>query len=249
MTINEMHYDFKVKIDKVDSMSKKNFLPNEIDWIINEAIQIFVKQRYGQNNSKRAGFESIQKRTDDLRTLQIKSPTVLQPGVMPVQHQGDVYEFRISDFKFPYWFLTRLTAKVKKDDCTKVIKVRQTQHDDLSTALEDEFFKPDFIWGEALAVEARTDEAQDQKGSIYVYTDNFEIVEIYPEYLKKPNKVWIGTYNTKDGQNTVGDPIVQCDLPEHTHNEIVDLAVLECSRIIENPQFYQLRQQKLKENE
>ena len=61
MTINEMHYDFKVKIDKVDSMSKKNFLPNEIDWIINEAIQIFVKQRYGQNNLKRAGFESIQK--------------------------------------------------------------------------------------------------------------------------------------------------------------------------------------------
>lgn len=249
MTIQDIHYDFKVKIDKVDSLSKKNFLANEIDWIVNEAIKIFVKQRYGQNNLKRAGFESIQKRTDDLRTLQIKSPTALQPGVVPVQHQGDIYEFRISDFKFPYQFLTRLTAKAKKDNCTKVIKVRQTQHDDLSTALDDEFFKPDFVWGEALAVEARTDETQDKKGSIYVYTDDFEIVEIYPEYLKEPNKVWIGTYNTRDGLHRIGDPPIECDLPTHTHNEIVDLAVAECSRIIEHPQFYQLRQQKLKENE
>lgn len=249
MTLQEIHYDFKVKIDKVDSLSKKNFLPNEIDWIVNEAIKIFVKQRYGQNNSKQTGFESIQKRTDDLRTLQIKSPTALQPGVVPVQHQGDVYEFRISDFSFPYLFLTRLTAKAKKNNCEKVIQVRQTQHDDLSTALKDEFFKPDFMWGEALAVEARTDETQDKKGSIYIYTDDFEILEIYPEYLKEPNRVWIGTYKTKDGLNQVGDPVVECDLPEHTHNEIVDLAVAECSRIIEHPQYYQLKQQKLKENE
>lgn len=244
-----MHYDFKVKIDKVDSMSKKNFLPNEIDWIINEAIKMFVKQRYGQNNLKGAGFESIQKRTDDLRTLQIKSPTAKQPGVVPVQHQGDVYEFRISDFKFPYWFLTRLTAKARKENCDKVIRIRQTQHDDLSIALDDDFFKPDFMWGEALAVEARTDETQNNMGSIYVYTDNFEILEIYPEYLKEPNRVWIGTYNTKDGKNVIGNPPINCDLPDHTHNEIVDIAVLECSRIIESPQFYQLRQQKIKENE
>ena len=62
MTIKEMTYDFKIKLDKVDSLSKKNFLPNEIDWILNEAIALFVKQRYGQNNSKRAGFESVQKK-------------------------------------------------------------------------------------------------------------------------------------------------------------------------------------------
>jgi len=249
MTIKEMTYDFKIKLDKVDSLSKKNFLPNEIDWILNEAIALFVKQRYGQNNSKRAGFESVQKRTDDLRTLQIKSPSAIQPGVVPVRHQGDIYEFAISDFKFPYWFLTRLSAKAKLEDCEKVISIRQTQHDDLNVALQDEFFKPDFVWGEALAVEARTDETTNSKGSIYIYTDGFEIIEIYPEYLKEPNKVWSGTYNSLNGTYTIGQPAVNCDLPEHTHSEIVDLAVLECSRIIEHPQFYQLRQQKIKENE
>lgn len=249
MLLKEWHYDFSIKMDKVDSLSKRNFTPAEKDWILNEAISLFVKQRYGQNNSKKAGFESIQKRTDDLRTLQIKSPSAIQPGVVPVRHQGDIYEFKISDFAFPYWFLTRLTAKGKKEDCIKEIFLRQVQHDDLSVALEDEFYKPDFTWGEALAVEARTDETLNDEGSIYVYTDNFEIVEIYPEYVKKPNKVWIGTYNSLDGKHAVGDAVVECDLPEHTHNEIVDLAVAECSRIIEHPSFVQLKQQKLQVNE
>lgn len=249
MNLREWHYDFNIKIDKVDSLSKRNFTPVEKDWIFNEAIGLFVKQRYGTNNSKKAGFESIQKRTDDLRTLQIKSPSAQQPGVVPVRHQGDIYEFRISDFKFPYWFLTRLSGKAQKDDCIKTITIRQVQHDDLNVALDDEFFKPDFTWAEALAVEARTDEGNDKKGSIFVYTDDFEIIEIYPEYIKQPNKVWIGTYNSLDGQYAIGDPVVECDLPEHTHSEIVDLAVAECSRIIENPNFAQLKQQKLLVNE
>lgn len=61
MTIQDIHYDFKVKIDKVDSLSKKNFLANEIDWIVNEAIKIFVKQRYGQNNSKKQDLNRYKK--------------------------------------------------------------------------------------------------------------------------------------------------------------------------------------------
>ena len=53
---------------------------------------------------QKTGFESIQKRTDDLRTLQIKSPSAIQPGVVPVRHQGDIYEFKISDFTFHIGF-------------------------------------------------------------------------------------------------------------------------------------------------
>ena len=105
---------------------------------------------------------------------------------------------------------------------------------------------------QAVAVQSESsnvDETTNSKGSIYIYTDGFEIIEIYPEYLKEPNKVWSGTYNSLNGTYTIGQPAVNCDLPEHTHSEIVDLAVLECSRIIEHPQFYQLRQQKIKENE
>ena len=52
MLLKEWHYDFSIKMDKVDSLSKETLLPLKKDWILNEAISLFVKQRYGQNNSK-----------------------------------------------------------------------------------------------------------------------------------------------------------------------------------------------------
>lgn len=251
MTLIEFHYDFKLKIDKVDSLSKKNFQPNEIDWILNEAIQLFMKQRYGLSNVKQTGFEGIQKRIDDLKSLHIKSPTVEQPAVLPVRQLGDYFEFKISDFSYPYYFLTRLSLLGSKNDCTKIMrKVKSIQTDDLNDALENPLYKPNYEWGVALYNFGRTDETLDDESSIYVYTDGtFDIVEIYPEYLKQPNRVWIGTYDSLDGLNTVGDPIIECDLPKHTHSEIVDLAVAECSRIIEHPTFNQLKSQKLITNE
>lgn len=252
MTIQEAHYDFKLKIDKVDTLAKRNFKPWEIDWIINEAIKIFTKQRYGINNIRQKGFESIQKRRDDLRTLQIKSPTTKQPGLAPIRRNGDVYEFRISDLSFPYWFLTRATVEAEKGSCTKVFKrVFIAEHDDLTDALNYKFYKPDFDWGRAVVVEARTDETDRNDGSFYVYgAPDFEITTLYPEYIKKPDPVWIGGYDSLDGVYRAGiDSPKMTDLPEHTHNEIIDTAVLECSRIIESPNFYQLKEAKLKINE
>ena len=43
MTIQDMHYDFKKKLDKIDSQQNKNLLIPEIDWVLNEAQEMFVK--------------------------------------------------------------------------------------------------------------------------------------------------------------------------------------------------------------
>jgi len=40
-----MHYQFKVSMDRVDSASNSDFLPGEIDWLLNEAQDIFIEQR------------------------------------------------------------------------------------------------------------------------------------------------------------------------------------------------------------
>ena len=37
MNISEMHYDFKKKLNKVDSEQNRNLLVPEIDWALNEA--------------------------------------------------------------------------------------------------------------------------------------------------------------------------------------------------------------------
>lgn len=74
MNIREMQYDFKVKADKIDSLKTRNLLPAEIDWILNNAIQEFVDNKYGD-------FESKQDLVDQLSTLVVKSPTNIQPGL------------------------------------------------------------------------------------------------------------------------------------------------------------------------
>ena len=71
MNIREMQYDFKVKADKIDSLKTRNLLPAEIDWILNNAIQEFVDNKYGD-------FESKQDLVDQLSTLVVKSPTDIQ---------------------------------------------------------------------------------------------------------------------------------------------------------------------------
>lgn len=250
MNIAEQHFDFKIKSDKIDSLSRRNLRPHEIDWLLNEAQNIIVKQRYGQTNVKRSGFESIQKRTEDLRTLVVKSPTTTQPGVAPVRNTSDVYEFLISDFEFPYYFLVRISAKITDGSCEKVINgTIMTQHDDLNRSLDLEFVKPDFNWGRILVLEGRSDQADESEGSIYVYTDGFEVMEIYPEYIKKPKNVWIGTYDSLDGRYIIGNPAVSSELPEHLHSEIVDIAVKEAVRIMENPNLFQLYQEKVMTHE
>ena len=249
MTIRELHYDFKYKIDKVDSLQRQNFIPAEIDWILNEAIRIFIKQRFGITNNKKLGFETSQKRIQDLRTLQINSPTSKQPAIIPSLVSGNMYELKLSNLAFNFLFLTRLTAKVSKTGCVdKVARVKEIQHDDLSDVLlANPFYKPSFEWGEVVCNFARTDQTADSIGSIYLYTDGtFTIPEVYVEYLKFPNKVCLGGYTDMNGSSTV---TVECDLPEHSHSEIVDIAVTEAARIISDPNFLQIKQQKLNINE
>ena len=62
MDVGEMHYEFKLKLNKVDSLDYNNFLVPEIDWYLNEAQNIFIKTRYSGNNSRATGFEASQKK-------------------------------------------------------------------------------------------------------------------------------------------------------------------------------------------
>ena len=61
-----MHIEFKLGLDKTDSLNYPNFEPEEIDLWLNRAQDRFVKTRYVHNN-KTETFEETQKRTDDLR--------------------------------------------------------------------------------------------------------------------------------------------------------------------------------------
>ena len=69
MNIADAHRAFRFGLDKMDGLNAPNFLPEEIDLLLNQAQERFIKQRYDNTNVKRTGFEQDEKRTEDLKDI------------------------------------------------------------------------------------------------------------------------------------------------------------------------------------
>jgi hypothetical protein len=78
LTISEAHRAFRFGLDKMDGLNAPNFLPEEIDLLLNQAQERFIKQRYDNTNVKRTGFEQDEKRTEDLK--EILESKILSPS-------------------------------------------------------------------------------------------------------------------------------------------------------------------------
>ena len=269
MTVQEMHYELKLKLNKVDTQDYSNILVPEVDWYLNEAMTVFIKQRYGVTNIKREGFEETQKRIDDLKTLVVKedpaTPTATTIPTTVVSTTSDVGTYRadLSALAYDYMFLVRITCQSTKTSCqsgTKKLWGIQVQHDDLDTVLYDPFYKPSFEWEEVPLVfgENPDDPTSDRKGAIYLYSDGtFSVDSVFVEYLRHPLRISYADgvvdstgvpigYNYADG--TPAAAVQNCELPQHTHKEVVDLAVAIVSGDLDHP-MYQLKAIKMSINE
>jgi len=236
MIIQEQHYDFKIKSDKVDSLKNRNFLPAEIDWMLNTATQEFVDNKYND-------FETKQDLTDQLSTLVIKCPTPIQPPVPVTLTSTGVWEMSTGDLVFPYLHLIRLNGRVIKDNCGfKTIRGNEVSHDTLDKVLISPFEGPDFEWLRLPYVFGKGTRGGlfGNYPSIFFYTNNlFTLNEVYPEYLRIPKQVFFGGYNSLDGQYSSTDPQVNSDLPVAFHRRIVDIAVANAASYIDNPDYMQ----------
>lgn len=240
MIIELWHYNFKLRYNKIDSQHKKDLNPAEIDEILNDAIKIWVEQQYSGNNNKKVGAEVIQQKTDNLSSLLIQYP--YQPIITTTIHNDNIYEFPLSTTKgliHPYLHIMRVYGKIK--NCSEKINVELVKHNDINFILTDPFRKPsNGVFKRLIGTFGKSSQTNIES-SIFIYTDNFEIDGIYPEYYKKPALVSIGGY--KDINNNLKTK-VECDLPESFHTQIIDIAVQEVSRILEDINKFQLVSQK-----
>ena len=69
MVVEDMHYDFKKKLNKGDSQQYKNLQIPEIDWTLNEAAELFVKLIAQPRYRSLLGLETSQRTIDDIRTI------------------------------------------------------------------------------------------------------------------------------------------------------------------------------------
>lgn len=227
MDIKEMHYDFKRKLNKVDSQQYRNLLIPEIDQVLNEAHRIFVDIVAQPRIKSYMGFEKSQKNIDDIRTL-VGPPQCL-----------DVID-NVVALPEDYNYFIKGEVKMDKGSCKDVLATLYVREHD------DEFERSPF---DKSSFEWRTVNGLFTSEGIRLFDDGtFTNKTLCLSYIRKMKYVHNaedykgGSYKLPSGEVLTGHQ--NSELPEHTHREIVDIAVAITSGEIQAPD-YQIKYAKL----
>lgn len=240
MDIRSMHYDFKQKLNKIDSQQYRNLRVPEIDWKLNEAYEVFVKSIAEPRYNNHLGFEVNQRTIDDIRTI-VKNNVTILPFVANETLKPEVIFSIPSD----YMFFISGYATIEKPECgSKLVRIKIRQHDDEHE--ESSFDKSSFEWGEV--------NARFVGNTIKVFTDEtFYVQNIKLNYIRKHAYIhnaqdFLPSSSYKLPNGTILTGFQNCELPEHTHREIVDIAVLIATGELQIPD-YQIKQAKVNLNQ
>ena len=224
MNIETMHVNVKLEHDKTSALELPSFEPEEIDFWINMAIRRFGKTRYGGISSKGTSFEQTQKRIDDLRTL-IKvysDPSGIAGSIDSTK--GYTFQLPIEGSELgdeDYWFALAEEVTITVDAVETKVGVIESTLDEYRFRVDDPFSEHILHYGSAKPIRLF------HGNSVELISDgNYTVDDYHLTYLRKPVDVDISA-----------ETPVDCDLPEHTHDEIVKLAVNMMLENIEQPRY------------
>ena len=221
MTPRDFQIETERRIQLIDPTTiKENKLSSDTIYsLLNEAVDKFWKTRYSGLNVKQTGFEQDQKRTDDLRTL-VKTATFKDTQITK---DGSIYKIELPK---DYNILLSDTAGIAPLDGTSP---KCWQKDE----------KGNYIVKHSDTIEAKLETIDSQlanslsehilqystakplrlvkENNIFLYTDGkYKVNDYTIQYLKKPTIIKFDEFSINENY---------IDLPEHTHIEIVKLAV------------------------
>jgi hypothetical protein len=234
MTISDMHIMINLGLQKIASNQVDSFLPQELDLELNKNIQRFIEHRLNKfGNKYRTGFEGSQKRIDDVRTLIAEDSSA-------TAYKGQVSEkHHVVSYTLPstYMHLISVRCLVSYDKCKPITTAfvlddpivlttdykntvsvaKYSQLDDIYTLLDDPFNSTSYKKPIYTMVDDKID----------IYTDDkFVVSTVKTTYIQTPNTV-----------DSVSTTTVDCDLPDHTHQEIVDMTVNSLLEAISDPRY------------
>lgn len=216
MNAREMHYDFKQKLNRIDSQQYRNLKVPEIDWKLNEAQELFVKSIAQPRDNNEIGFEFNQRTIDDIRTIVVNQTPVT--GIVAIPFDSSSFNIVLPS---DYWFFINAKILVTKGSCIDVqLNTKPVQHNDEHEL--SPFDRSSFEW--------RVSNITFNSEGIRVFTDGtYTVNKMMIDYIKRPIMIhnaqdYIGgSYVTLDGMTLSGSQ--SCELPKGVHDEIVDLAV------------------------
>lgn len=213
-----MHIAFNQGLQRVNANAYDVFLDEEIDFYLNRAQDRFIKQRTNiKSDAKRDGFEGSQKRLDDIRTI-IQQDTIDSWNALaqPMWWVGDL--------PLDYLYLVSLRAiqhysycgEVSTDSPTREIPVRIVDNAEVYFMQQNPFAKS------SIDTPLATISSEDIK--LYQDGESFILKGILIDYIRKPRVIDLSLNQ-------------DCELAEHTHQEIVDIAVKNVLEAIESPRY------------
>jgi len=219
MTIRDMHYDFKQKLNKVDSQKDRNLFIPEIDWKLNEAEDMLVKAVAFPRQNQILGFEVNQRIKDDLRSLVVEQIKEENTCLSVIKINDLIYKVAIPA---EYRYYVKSNVWASKGECTRKLRGLSKAHGNRDEA--SPFDNSSFEWEDCNILFVGND--------IHVYTDETFVVDklclgYYKKslYMHNAQDFPGGTYRLPD-KTTVLTGSQNCQLPSTVHRDIVDIAVL-----------------------
>jgi len=232
-TVHRLHAMFKQEANKYDTNHYRDFHDAIIDDILYDASLDYVDLFFTGKNYRgyTLGFETNQQRIDMLGNL-VQPTTITRESLQTYSDQFEMI------FALPqdYYHNSTLTAF---DDCGNLINVEIIEHQDLNSSLN---YKQQLLWNKAYAVI--------ENNKLVVYFPN-TINSIKQVYVKKPNKPFIGGYDTLEFIN--GDvtypsqtsSVVHSDVPDTYCRVLIDIAVQNVFNNLRDYNFGSIKEKEL----
>lgn len=225
MTAADMHIAVKMGLDKSEALSLPAFQAEELDFWLNDSVDRFVKTRYSGNNPFGTSFEQSQKRVDDLRTL------IIEARIVPIAGDAGIVDkpasFIVTTALFPSDYLLFLNDEVTISFNHSILGTSTSIRTGVTECTSDSYFTKvtDPYSEHVLHLDsARPLRLFSAKGIELITDGNYSITYYYMRYIRKPAVIY------KTGA-------VNCDLPEYTHREIVEMTVNKLLENIESPRY------------
>ena len=224
MTGAEMQAEFRLMIDKGDSFDVPSFLESEIDTFLSIAQDKFITKRAFGNNVRKTVFEEDQKRRDDLRTLITSAlPTINETGGINNKPNG-AFALLPEDYRHSINEEAEIYT-IGDSGNTRRVSVKPITHDRYNKIIDDPFNKPEKNTVYRLGFGSQSGQAVSNR--VELICGEGQAVSIYfLRYLKHAPDIV-----------SFGDGVQNCILPDHTHREIVRMAVVEALENIEQPRY------------
>lgn len=217
MTVDEMLTAMDLGLQKINSFAYDDFQKEEYEHFLNKAQDRFVKQIVNRSPEKEyKGFEESIKRMDDLRTL------VVTDWIDRSEASGSNTN-AYYDIPYDYMFMLNLRLEAHVNQCgvattespLETLPVRIVSSEEIHRLKKHPFGKP--RWN-APAATINSDDI-----TIYGLKELYPVA-IHLDYIKKPQEI-----SSEFG--------LDCELPVHTHQDIVDMAVQIILESIESPRY------------